>query len=543
MKRTPTSLLALAAMTLAATAADYPQWGGSNNRNMVSTEKNMPVEIDPGKKLGPKAAPKIAGRLRPNAEEANAGTTAEDVDMSTTKNCLWVAKLGSQTYGAPIIADGRVYIGTNNESPRNDKHIGDRGIMMVFEEKTGKFLWQMACPKMGTGKVNDWEYLGICASPTIVGNRAYVPTNRCQIVCLDVEGMANGNQGFTDEANFMAAPGPDGKPVPVEPGPTDADIIWVYDMYKELGVFQHNATSGYPLVVGDKVFVPTCNGVDWTHTNIPAPQSPSFIMLNYETGELLGEMDHVASERVLHCSWSSPTFAEVNGKPQIVFAAGDGWVYSMAPETKKNDEDLDILKEYWRYDANPPEYRKDEKGEARKYAEYDGPSEIISTPVVYEGLVYVPIGQDPEHGEGVGMFSCIDPKMEGDISGKAVWTFKGIERSISTPAIKDGLIYIPDYTGRVFCLDAKTGKEYWKFDTKGHIWSSPLVADGKVYIGNEEGELFILAEGKEMKELATVEFPAPLLGGISAANEVLYVASHTHLYAFKQGAKPSTGAE
>ena len=530
-------------MTLAATAADYPQWGGSNNRNMVSTEKNMPVEIDPGKKLGPKAAPKIAGRLRPNAEEANAGTTAEDVDMSTTKNCLWVAKLGSQTYGAPIIADGRVYIGTNNESPRNDKHVGDRGIMMVFEEKTGKFLWQMACPKMGTGKVNDWEYLGICASPTIVGNRAYVPTNRCQIVCLDVEGMANGNQGFTDEANFMAAPGPDGKPVPVEPGPTDADIIWVYDMYKELGVFQHNATSGYPLVVGDKVFVPTCNGVDWTHTNIPAPQSPSFIMLNYETGELLGEMDHVASERVLHCSWSSPTFAEVNGKPQIVFAAGDGWVYSMAPETKKNDEDLDILKEYWRYDANPPEYRKDEKGEARKYAEYDGPSEIISTPVVYEGLVYVPIGQDPEHGEGVGMFSCIDPKMEGDISGKAVWTFKGIERSISTPAIKDGLIYIPDYTGRVFCLDAKTGKEYWKFDTKGHIWSSPLVADGKVYVGNEEGELFILAEGKEMKELATVEFPAPLLGGVSAANEVLYVASHTHLYAFKQGAKPSTGAE
>ena len=112
MKRTPTSLLVLAAMTLAATAADHPQWGGSNNRNMVSTEKNMPVEIDPGKKLGPKAAPKIAGRLRPNAEEANAGTTAEDVDMSTTKNCLWVAKLGSQTYGSPIIADGRVYVAT-----------------------------------------------------------------------------------------------------------------------------------------------------------------------------------------------------------------------------------------------------------------------------------------------------------------------------------------------------------------------------------------------------------------------------------------------
>jgi len=543
MKLKTTLLLALLGATTLQ-AADWAEWGGGKTRNMVSAEKNMPVELSPGTKYGPKAAPKIAGRLRPNAEEANKGPGAEDIEMSTTKNALWVAKLGSQTYGTPIIADGKVYIGTNNESPRDAKNVGDRGIVMCFEEKTGKFLWQLVSPKMGSGKVNDWEYLGICASPTIVGNRAYVPGNRCQIICLDVEGMANGNDGMKEEAAFMAAPDKDGKLTPVEPGAQDADIIWVYDMYKELGVFQHNATAGYPLVVDGKVFVPTCNGVDWTHTNIPSPQSPSFIMLDAEKGTLLGEMDHVASERVLHCSWSSPTYTEVNGKPQIIFAAGDGWVYSMAPETEKKD-DFDILKEYWRYDANPPEYRKNDAGEPIKYVEYDGPSEIIATPVVYDGLIYVAIGQDPEHGEGVGMLSCIDPKLTGDISGKAVWTFKGIERSISTAAIKDGLIYIPDYTGRLFCLDAKTGKEYWKFDTKGHIWASPLVVDGKVYIGNEEGELFILAEGKELKELNTVEFPSPLFGGLVAANGCLYVATNTHLYCFKEGGKPieTAGAE
>ncbi len=530
--------LALATLATCTFAADWPQWGGSAERNMVSSEKGIPVEIDPGKKLGPKAAPKIAGRLRPGPEEVNA-LSAEDVDMATTKNCLWVAKLGSQTYGTPTIADGKVYVGTNNESPRNKGNTGDRGVVMCFEEKTGKFLWQLVVPKMGTGKVNDWEYLGICATPTIVGNRAYVPTNRCQIVCLDVEGMANGNDGpFKDEAKFMAAPGPDGKPVPVEPGATDADIIWVYDMYAELGVFQHNATSGYPLLFGDKLFVPTCNGVDWTHTNIPAPNAPSFIMLDANTGALLGEMDHVASERVLHCSWSSPIHAKVKDKDQIIFAAGDGWMYGMAPETVKNSEDLDILKEYWRYDCNPPEYRKDDEGNPRKYAEFDGPSENIATPVYYEGLVYIAIGQDPEHGEGLGMISCIDPSKEGDLSGKAVWTYKGIERSISTCAIKDGLIYVGDYTGRLFCLDAKTGKEYWKFDTKGHIWSSALLVDGKIYIGNEEGELFILAEGKELKELATIEFPAPIMNGAVAANGVLYIATHTHLYAFKEGGAP-----
>jgi outer membrane protein assembly factor BamB len=141
------------------------------------------------------------------------------------------------------------------------------------------------------------------------------------------------------------------------------------------------------------------------------------------------------------------------------------------------------------------------------------------------------------------MLSCIDPKQTGDLSGKAVWTFKGIERSISTPAVKDGLVYTADYTGRVFCLDAKTGKEYWKFDTKGHIWASPLVADGKVWIGNEEGELFILAEGKELKELKTIEFPSPLLSSVVAANGCIYITTHTHLYCFKEGAKPVAGAE
>ena len=35
----------------------------------------------------------------------------ESVDMSTTKNIKWVAKLGSQAYGNVTIANGRVFAG------------------------------------------------------------------------------------------------------------------------------------------------------------------------------------------------------------------------------------------------------------------------------------------------------------------------------------------------------------------------------------------------------------------------------------------------
>jgi outer membrane protein assembly factor BamB len=346
---------------------------------------------------------------------------------------------------------------------------------------------------------------------------------------------------MTDEAKYLASPGKDGTIKPVEPGEKDADVIWVYDLRKELGVFPHNIASSYALVVDGKVYVSTSNGVDYSHINIPAPTAPSFVCLDAETGEYEAEMAPVVSERVLHCSWSSPGYGMVGDKPMVFFAAGDGFAYGLgaAAEKEKIDDDIYELPIKWTYDANPPEYRKNEAGEKMKYAEFDGPSECIATPVYHDGLLYVAIGQDPEHGEGVGMLSCIDPsKADGDITGKALWTFKDIERSISTPAVKDGLLYTADYTGRVFCLDAKTGKEYWRHDTLGHIWANPLLADGKIYIGNEEGELFILAEGKEKKLLGQVEFSAPLKGSVVAANGALFIATETHLYCFKEGAKP-----
>lgn len=487
-------------------AADWPQWGGTQSKNMVSSEKNLPAKFEAGKR--------------------KRGT--EEVDMATTENCRWVAKLGSQTYGTPTIANGRILVGTNNETPRDERHIGDRGVVMSFDEKTGAFQWQLVVPKLGAGKVSDWEFLGICSSPTIEGDRAYVITNRCQVVCLDVNGMANGNQGFADEAKYVADDGA----AAIEPKANDADILWVYDMRSDLGVFPHNIASSSVLIVGDKLFATTSNGVDWTHLDIPAPSAPSLICLDKNTGELLGEDAAGVSERILHCSWSSPGYAEIKGSPMVIFGGGDGWCYGFDLETKKDEEGFDVLKEFWRYDCNPPEYRIGKDGVPIKYAEPEGPSEVVGTAVAYKDKVYVCVGQDPEHGPGVGMLSCIDPSMRGDISGKAVWTFRGIERSMSTPSIVDDLLYVCDYAGRVYCVDATDGKLHWQFDTKGHIWGSTLVADGKVYVANEEGEVYILAAGKELKEIGVVEFPAPIYSSPVAANGTLFIASQSHLYAF-----------
>ena len=111
----------------AARAADCPQWGRDQSRNMVSPEKNLPATADPG-------TPKEDGG---------------EVDPATTKNVLWVAKLGSQSYGNTIVAGGQVYIGTNNAAPRRPSVKGDLGILLCLEQATGNFLWQLSTPKLG----------------------------------------------------------------------------------------------------------------------------------------------------------------------------------------------------------------------------------------------------------------------------------------------------------------------------------------------------------------------------------------------------------
>jgi len=498
--------LAQPCSTPTALAGDWPQWGGRPSKNMAADVEGLPFQFEPGRRA----------------------TDCEEIDMQTTQGVKWVAKLGSQAYGNPTVSGGKVFLGTNNESPRDSKYEGDRGNVYCFDEETGKFLWQLVIPKLGAGKVSDWEYLGVCSSPTVDGNRVYVVTNRCEVVCLDNEGLSNGNEGpYTDESQYVAGPGQ--TPVPL--GPTDADIIWVYDMRDELGVFPHNITSSSILVVGDRLYVTTSNGQDWSHLNIPNPLAPTFICLDKRTGQLLGEEVAQISERLMHCNWSSPAYGETGGKGIVIFGAGDGLVYGFEPEPKQDKDGFNILKDVWRYDCNPP-YYKVTNGERIRYPSADGPSEVIATPVFYKGRVYVSTGQDPEHGEGIGILNCIDASRTGNISqsGK-VWTYEKIGRSLSTVSIADDLVYAADFSGRVHCLDANTGEVYWVHVTGSHIWGSTLVADGKVYVGNEDGELSILATGKEKQVLNTIQFEAPIYSTPIVANGVLYVGTATHLYA------------
>ncbi len=483
---------------------DWPMWGRDESRRMCSDETGLPGDFAVGKFL----------------------RGSDEIDPETTRNVRWVARLGSESYGNPTVSGGKVFVGTNNGAPRDPRFLRDRSCVYCFDEATGEFLWQLNVPKLGTGMVSDWDHVGICSSPSVEGERVFLVTNRCEVICLDVDGLADGNDGaFQDEAAYLAGPGED----PIPPSEHGADILWVLDMTEECGVQPHNITSSSVLIAGDVLWVTTSNGADIDHQVISNPEAPSLILVDKATGLLLAEEASGISSRMFHASWSSPAYLRTDDVELCIFGAPDGFCYAFAPGIREGEDGRSSLEEVWRVDCNPEDYRvKDD--EPVPYGDRRGPSEVLGTPATYEGKVYCTIGQEPDHGAGYGNLICVSA------AGEVLWSFSKINRTMSSLAIGDGLLYATDYSGFVYCLDAETGEQYWKHDTMGHIWGSPLLADGKVYVGNEDGYLTILRAGKEYTkdEVVEIDVVAPVYSSAVAANGVLYVATATHLFAIAE---------
>ena len=425
---------------------DWPMWGGTNDRNMLSSMKGAPTSWDIVKKT----------------------------------NVKWMAALGSQTYGNPVVSDGVVLVGTNNEGLRVPKEAGDRGVVMAFDEKTGEFLWQISHEKVASGRVNDWPYQGVCSSPAVENGIAYYVSNRGEIVAADLK---------------------------------TGKINWKFDMMEEVGAFPHNMSNSSPAIYGDLLFVSTSNGQDESHVNVPSPKAPSTIAVNKKTGKLVWEQNQVG-DKILHGQWSSPAVAKIGDVVQVIIGQGDGKTRSYEAETGK------LL---WEFDLNPKESVWPKTR-----------NEVIATPIVIGNVVYQANGQDPEHGEGVGHLYAIDATKRGDITQTGrLWHYDKIRRSISTGAYYNGLLFYADFSGFLHCLDAKTGAAYWTHDMLAAVWGSPMVIDGKVYLGDEDGDVVVLEASKMKKLIAESSLGSSVYATPVPANGAIFIANRNQLWALE----------
>jgi outer membrane protein assembly factor BamB len=498
---------------------DWPQWGGSPRRNNVPLDQKIPTEWD-----------------------IEAGT-----------NVKWSIALGSESYGNPVVANGKVFVGTNNGAAHLKRYPSttDLGVLLCVDEASGKLLWQHSSEKLPSGRVNDWPDQGICSAPLVDGDRLWFVSSRGEVLCLDTEGFRDGeNDGpFTTEK---------------VQADEEADVVWSFDMMSQLKVFQHNMCSCSVTCMGELLFVNTSNGVDEGHKLLPSPNAPSFICMNKNTGEVLWT-DNSPGANVLHGQWSSPTCAVLGGEAQVLFGGGDGYLYSFAAAGDNGKAKL-----LWKFDCNPKDSLYMLTRATRNH--------IIGTPVINDGKVYIAVGEDPEHGEGQGHLWCIDPTKRGDVSptlvynskdpstpipprrlqaliekdgdfekenpnSAAIWHYVGndteafeqtMHRTCGTVGIKNDLLFISDFSGVLHCIDAKTGVAHWTYELFAQSWGSPLIINDLVYVGDEDGDITIFKLSKTMEIVSEVNMASAVFTSPIAANDTLFIANRNRLFAIQE---------
>jgi outer membrane protein assembly factor BamB len=474
-------------------------------------------------------------------------------DPATGENLKWSAPLGTECYSTPVVAGGKVLIGTNNGEPRDPRHQGDRGVLMCLNESDGSLAWQLVVPKLEGDIYLDWPQAGMCSPATVEGDRVYTVTNRDEVVCLDLDGLSDGNDGpFRDEGRHMA---PQDQP-PMQVGSTDADILWLLDLRSAAGVRPHDSAHSSILLDGPYLYVNTSNGLNSRHDGVDKPEAPSLVVVDKATGRLVARDREPIGPRIFHSTWSSPAMGEVNGRRLVFFCGGDGVCYAFDPlgpaglAGKQNGSGVppateaggpalppvETLRRVWRFDCDPTAPKENVHRYIRNRRE--SPSNIKSMPVFHNGRVYVTVGGDIWWGKNQAWLKCIDAAKTGEITESGLlWSYPVERHCCSTPSIHDGLVYVGDCNGKVHCVDAQTGRPYWIHDAGGDIWASTLAADGKVYIGTRKGDFWVLAAGKDLRVLSSIRLGDPVISTAVAANGTLYLGTMTRLYAVKQGAR------
>jgi outer membrane protein assembly factor BamB len=425
------------------------------------------------------SAPSVAPQ--PEETVAPAGNPPVDWDTTTGRNIVWSVELGKETFGRPVVAGDAVYVGTDNARQMNPDFRDEAGVLMAFRVTDGAFLWQDVAPRVERG-LREFLLPSTTSGPYVEGNRLYYVTAECQLRSLDT---------------------------------ASGDIVWELDICGRLGVFPHEATNSEVLAVGDLLMVSTSNGQNEGHSSVPSPLAPSLIAVNKHTGDVVWRAIG-AGANVLHGQWSSPVAATVNGRVQVLFGGGDGWLRAY---------DAASGREIWRFDGNP----KDARWLPRPGVLSRG--SIIASPVFTGGRVFVAMGLSPGHDNGPSFVYAISPNGQGDVTAsRLLWRSREVGRVVGTPIVEDGLLYIGDIGGTVYCLDAATGALLWKHDTMAAIWGSLLVTGDRLYVGNVEGTMTVLRAGRRKELLAQIEMDAALYSRPAVSGDSLFVTTAHRLY-------------
>ncbi len=294
----------------------------------------------------------------------------------------------------------------------------------------------------------------------------------------------------------------------------DGKRVWSRSLTEEYG-----RISGYggrvtsPIVDGDLVIIGMVNS-SW---GSGAKGANRFVTFDKRTGKVVWWAEIPGIPRTYY---SGLVVAVINGERLLLSGTSDGAVVALKVRTGEV---------VWSYPF--------------------GANAINSSPVVEGNLVYVGHGEESPDNNVQGRVICVDASQVKDGTPKLVWQVDGIKCRYASPIVHEGLLYVPDEVGKLYCFDAKTGDRLWKFGYGRNARGSPVLADGKIYVGEVNARFHILKPSrKRCTELHEQFFASPdgvsdveINGSPAVANGRVYFATSDEFFCLgKKGAKPAS---
>jgi len=384
------------------------------------------------------------------------------VSWSETEGIAWVSPVPGPSGSTPIISNGRVFVSSMVEGAHEF-------VAMCLDARTGKLLWRKT---IGSDSRRYPRNNFASPSPTTDGKRVFFLYGEGSLAGFDFEGNELWSRNIEKEYGNLA----------LQFGYSNSPVLLDGRLY--ITVFRRNKPYRAPKAT--------------------EPLDSFLLALDPKTGRTLWKQLRTtdAFDEGME-TYMTPIPFERNGKVELL-ATGADFITAHDPATGE---------ELWRF-----EYWHEKVRDSR----------VIPSLVAGQSLIF---GSRHKHNP---VFALKPPANNGD-TGRILWEFDGPAPDCSTPLFYQGRLYVFDGLKRktVTCLDPKTGRKLWqeRIGRRSPWWSSLTAADGKLYGISESGEIVVLQAGDEFKVLFETQIDEPRIqSSIAIASGHLFIRTAENLY-------------
>jgi outer membrane protein assembly factor BamB len=262
----------------------------------------------------------------------------------------------------------------------------------------------------------------------------------------------------------------------------DGKELWRQD----LGEFTSQWGSGTsPVVVNDLVVL----------TNDQEGPESSVVAFDHKTGKQRWSVQRKSTDKT--ASSSPCLFTPKDGVPQLILTSKGNGMSAVDPETgQKLWEMADLFK-----------------------------MRTIGSPIVAGDLV---LGTTGDGGSDRRLFA-VKPGHSPSDTPEVVYKLTKVPGYVSTPIVKDGLLFLFCDTGTVTCVKVATGDKLWTEKPADSFFSSPVCAGDTLWCISHDGQLVGISASDKYNLVSKLDLGEASQATPAVAGGKMYLRTLSHL--------------